>query len=41
MPQGRPKPHNSKVCVVCKVRKFRHEFPKGKKERTCFECKML
>lgn len=41
MPQGQPKPHNSKVCVVCKARKFRHEFPKGKKERTCFECKAL
>ena len=24
-----------------KVRKFKHEFPKGKKERTCFECKVL
>ena len=35
MPQGQPKPHNSKV------RKFKHEFPKGKKELRCFECKVL
>ena len=36
-----PKPHNSKVCVVCRVRKFKHEFTKGRQERTCFECKAV